>query len=293
MLQALNPAPVHVGPFEGAIEAASALARTRHVCLDLGPRGGTPPAMFLRAPSAIGLWTSTERDVPPAVESQLESAAAQGVTFGLYDVASFGRERLLEEVYFPLFVRFGYCTGAAPFKLNVDNFRQLAAPSALLAVASAGGTLVAGALLRGALPDDAEQCASPVPVHRRDVLELVAMGVVPLPAMGDDVFFFALLQMLACHGYQWIWIRETPWTTPARAAHWTRCADRASHIAYYPSERDCYRWNADILDAGGCVMFLESPSMSESLTCHILGRDRGAFAEARRALAIRGVVVNP
>lgn len=282
---------LRLGPSEGAAEAAADLARTRHVQLDPGPSGAAPPAPFLRGPAAIAFWTSTEAEPPPAVERRLGAIDELGLELGLYDVASFGPDRLVEEIYFPLFVRLSYCTGAAPFQLNLDNFRRLADPRALLAVASAQGSVLAAALLRPAVPGDAQHVAAPAPVDRCDVIELVATGVEPFLPDADDLFFFAVLQMLAAHEHGWVWVRERPWVTPRRAARWTASARRATHVAFQPSHRDWYAWNPGLLEDGEGVLFLESSDAGSALVCHVHGRDPDMFAEARRALASRGVRV--
>lgn len=280
---------IHLGPSPQATLAAVGLAGSRHVHLRLASAAETPPEGFFCAPAALAFWTATATPPPQAVETQFDELAALGVEFCLYDVASFGSERLIQEVYFPLIVRYSYCTGTAPFPVNLDNFRLLADPDAFLAIAVLQGTVVGAALLRQAVPGDAPHHAAPAALDGSRTVELVAIGVQPVLADTDASFFFSVLAMLAAHDCQWVWIRERPWVTEHRATAFTARAQRADHIAYLPGINDCYAWNASLLAANESILFLESRESKSKLVCHVVGRASRPIHQARQALSSRGV----
>lgn len=71
-----------------------------------------------------------------------------GCELAVYDVASFGRERLIEELYFPIFVRNYYARGLSPYGSHrLDAFQRLARDDRFVAVVEVAGRARGGALL--------------------------------------------------------------------------------------------------------------------------------------------------
>jgi hypothetical protein len=82
------------------------------------------------------------------VTRAVEAWQQKGLSLCIETSESFGVERLVQEVYYPLLVRHFYARGVSPFGAhNEDQFRRLVTQGVLLALARDGSTMVGAALL--------------------------------------------------------------------------------------------------------------------------------------------------
>ncbi len=86
----------------------------------------------------------------------LEAWQRQGVEFVITDVENFGINRLIEQVYFPIFVRDFYSRGISPYGAhNLESFKNILKPSMYVALGYKKGKVVVAALLDSNSSDSA------------------------------------------------------------------------------------------------------------------------------------------
>jgi hypothetical protein len=266
------------------LRAVSLLARGRHLHLRLAASDPVP-AGFVRGVPAIDLWTSTGCAIPSAVEQELERWVDGGVEFAIVDIASFGVERLIETIYFPLLVRFSYCLGASDHPMNLLTLRRLVTPDVLLTVAVEGGVEVAATLFQ---PSARTPCEPGYPAA--DLVEGgldIAASATRDPAVAD-AFFHASLQMLEASGFGAVRLRRSPWATQRTAAGW--CADlaRADRIAWEErTPADYFAWQPAALAQGEGILCFDLEG--EWLRPRLMGSAHEAlvFAERRASDLLR------
>ena len=218
-------------------QAAELLRPGRHLHLRADAAG------FVRGIAALDLWTPTDI-APPELDVSLELA----------DVETFGLERVLAELYFPLFVACAYCGGESDTPVNAETLRRLATPEVLVTVARENGVAVGAALF---------QAAARTPTEDYDAAELVADGadVVVMatrdPALAEP-FFGASLAMLASAEVGAVRVRRSPWATEKNASFWRRDLARTSRLACAErSPGDFFAWQPAALSPAESLLVLE------------------------------------
>ncbi|MEM9489174.1 MAG: hypothetical protein AAGC55_08515 [Myxococcota bacterium] len=213
------------------------LAPHRHLHLRLEEPARPPPGSC-RGVAALDLWTEVLDDLPGDIDAALANWCETGVEFEITDVASFGADRLVEEIFFPLFVRHLYFRQQSDFPMNAQTFRRLATPDLLVTTARVDDQLVAAALF---------QPARRSPSHGASDRDLVAAGMDVVAAATQteatsDPFFFASLHMLAAHDISAVRVRRTPWATVTNGQSWRRDVQRAHRVTYGRDRVVDYFW---------------------------------------------------
>jgi len=147
---------------DAEIYAALHLSQVAHVRVEIAPaapsRQRLIQAGFFQLPSSIDstvLLPFEPEDRPRTWRKNLARSMAAWeqaeLRLSLATVASYGLEKLVSQLYFPIFVPQFYARGMSPYGAhNLDTFRGLAAPDTYVAVVERGDQVVGGALLRRA-----------------------------------------------------------------------------------------------------------------------------------------------
>ncbi|WP_394843868.1 hypothetical protein LZC95_43300 [Pendulispora brunnea] len=265
------------------VRVAALLAATRHVHLRLAADLPAPSG-YVRGVPAVDMWTATGAPVPTAVDCRMEEWRRGGVEFAICDIASFGFERLVDAVYFPLFVRCSYCTTDADFSMNVPTLRRLATSDVLLTIASVRGVEIAAALFQPTLR---------TPFERYSAEDLVPDGLdMVVSATQDphlsDAFFYASLQMLEAHGFANVRVRRSPWIASRTARYWHRDLLRADRLAW--EERlpaDWFSWQPSALapDEGLVSFYVDDRGLHARVIGAVDGHLLGCASRIEELLA--------
>ena len=206
-----------IGPSSEACRAAPLLAKAHHVHL-LADQATPPPAGFYLSPLAVDLWRPTSGPADALVEAEVAALCEEGLALELTDLASFGLERCIESIYFPLLVAHGYAEEACAAPLNLTNFRRSVGPRTLLALASWRDRLVGAALLQDSLRSKVNFYSHSELGNTAGHLDLIA--TVTTSPLSPACFEHAAHQMLASEGYTWVRRREAPWLTTTSLSRW-------------------------------------------------------------------------
>lgn len=218
-----------IGPSPEATLVAPSLAKTHHVHLLTEP-GAASPAGFLPSPLAVDQWHPTEASAAASIEAALSELIDAGLSLELTDLATFGVERVIAELYFPLLVPHGYAEASSAVALNLPNFRARMGGQTLLAWAAWQGRPVAAWLLQSSRLSPVQRYSHPqLPGDPRS-LDLVA-SVTTAP-LAPAHFAWAVKQMLASEGYTWVRRREPPWITTETLARWVSLDSGDGVLAY-------------------------------------------------------------
>jgi hypothetical protein len=249
----MTTALLSIGPSAAATGAAPLLARTRHVHLRTHPPMLVPPE-FGAGPTNVDCWSEIGSAIPADVARSLERPA---IDWSISDVASYGIDALVRDVYYPLLVRRGYSLGAAPFAMNEAAFRAMATHDVLITSASIGGSLVGACILQPTRRTRPERYSQPALVGDRASLDVVAAATLH-DRLDARALHHATLEMLTDTAWRRVRVRESPVVTERSAARFAVHVRSAAEVAWESrNEPDFFAWQRDILTSGEAVLWFE------------------------------------
>jgi hypothetical protein len=215
---------LRLGSSPDEIHAALLLAPTHNLRLRVLPEQATKLAAlgFLESPESIACFVdlhSAGRKKSVRVRKNLRRSMQkwqeEAIEFTLTDVSAFTMARLVEEIYYPLFVTCFFARGISPYGAhNLETFNEFVKPEMLLALAYRGGKLVGAALLQPAFSTKAHW---PVCGERPEGQCAEGLIVAISDSAGDirRAFVQVLAITLRSLGYDWLCLgRDLTWMGP-------------------------------------------------------------------------------
>lgn len=263
----IEPLALRDDPCE--LAAAVQLARTRHVLVrtaDPGRARWLRARGFVEAPASLDCvirlpfdGARLSRNARKSVTRSLDAWRAAGLRLSVYDLATFGVDRAIDELYYPVFVRHFYSLGISPYGAHrLDQFVRIARPSSYVAVIERQGVIAAGALLApSSLRRARTTRGEPFHASNQPVIEGLVYALPPDLLACRRALMVALAQAFGELGFGWLSLgRDQVWCSAQYAgviAEKIRLADAV--LARFDDQRQFYRWNPRLFSPGEGVLF--------------------------------------
>lgn len=298
----IEPLALRDDPCE--LAAAVQLARTRHVLVrtsDPARARWLRARGFVEAPASLDCvirlpfdGARLSRNVRKSVTRSLDAWRAAGLRLSVYDLATFGVDRAIDELYYPVFVRHFYSLGISPYGAHrLDQFVRIARPTSYVAVIERQGVIAAGALLApsslarairvvggtvasaapaqraDACERPGRECGRPGPWHdnapnnaadaesTQPVIEGLVYALPPDLLACRRALMVGLAQAFGELGFGWLSLgRDQVWCSAQYAGVIAEKIRLADAVlARFDDQRHFYRWNPRLFSPGEGVLF--------------------------------------